>query len=299
MTKEFKALIAPPLLLLAGLVMSQSSALADVTMQLKSEPTGYTMGGVYTSPYSIEVGGTTLDLLACDDFLTDINNNNEWEAAVLSLSDIGTTGPQLFVDDGTPGNSDVNIGSSTNVHYDAPYVELPDDTYELADGTTSPNMPTGSAATTIVQDYDAAAWLAYEIEEVLPTTTAGDTATEKSEIYGEYSYAIWQIFDPKAYLGYNGNHLTSGEQNAVQDDMVAAFSAKVPDNVTVQIYTPIYTGTSGYTYPSQEFIGVTVVPEGGTLAFLLFDFLMLPATLVLFRRRLLPKPGEAESHPEF
>jgi hypothetical protein len=257
-------------LLAAFVMVCQRPVLGDtqVTMQLTGELTGDTMGGVYTSPYQITVDGHTADLLACDDFETDINVDDKWYANMFPLTEVADPGPgpQKF-------------------------------------GTTSVTLPAGDSqpsetiAVNATQAYDAAAWLAYEI-----LTLPGGTS---SAVYGEYSYALWQVFDPNAYLGYNNNHLNPTELAGVREDMDEAFYgtttpsnyntlniSSVPSDYTVYIYTPVDKSESGYIYPSQEFLGIVKTPEAATLGFLLFDFLGLAGILFLARRRFAVGPTE-------
>jgi len=243
------ALVLP---FLAGLALFQRIALADgvpVTMQLVGDNDGFNMGGVYTSPYQINVtenGVTTTGLaLACDDFTTDITFGDTWNADMFTLSDVALGGPQKFPL-GPPGTDSIAV-----------------------------TIPGGGAAYyTIQQSYDAAAWLA----EQLLTIPAN---LDNSEIAGEYSYAIWQIFDPAAVGGYGGQALTSTEQAAVATDMANAFSstASLLPNYQVYIFTP------NPVTVSQEFIGVFRVPEGSTVALLAFNFLALAGIILSARRR--------------
>jgi hypothetical protein len=133
---------------------------------------------------------------------------------------------------------------------------------------------------TIQQDYDAAAWLAIWL--LYPAVPLAPEVAE------DYSYAIWQIFDPGAVNGYNGQALGTEDRSNVATDMTKAFAAGAPpSSYAVTIYTPIPPPpTSPYIYPSQEFIGVSV-PEGPALPFLPFDMLALFGGVFLVRRRIL------------
>lgn len=81
--------VAPRSFYLAAtvLVCCATAAFADVSMQLTGVNSGYVMGGVYTSPYSITVGGTPM-LLICDDFTTNISLGYSWSASTTSLTDL-------------------------------------------------------------------------------------------------------------------------------------------------------------------------------------------------------------------
>jgi hypothetical protein len=250
------ALTAP---FLVGLILFPRAAVADVpgvpvTLALTGTNNWINMGGVYTSPYQIEVAGATVpSWLVCDDFVTDINIGNQWYADVYTLPQVEAGGPQKF-------------HGTTNAEY------------------------------TIQQDYYAAAWLAYQL--VTDSSIRNDPTTS-----AYYSFAIWQIFYPAASNGYGGNVLSSDQQVQVNSDTARAYWQTSHTSVMsfldsrVSIYTPVDTSTSGYIFPSQEFIGVASgiktalvdaplpVPEASTVAFLAFDFLALPGIVFLMRRR--------------
>jgi hypothetical protein len=266
--RQYMTLIRKPLktgavtlILLTGFVLFQRAALADVTLQLVGTDQSFNMGGVYTSPYQIDLNGATTPLaLVCDDFTTDISIGYSWSASVYTLSDVTATGPQKFTQTTTPT-------------------------------VTYPNGPTPYSYT-IQEDYDAAAWLAYQIftAEVPSTTTP---VLDDQEASGEYSYAIWQIFDPTAFDGYGGNHLNSAELTAVTTDMSDAFSFASTLQTPPSWLSDIYIFTPQPKSASQEFIGVSEslvsnsesVPEGSTPALLAFDLLALAGGILLVRRR--------------
>src|SRR5581483_6404780 len=189
-------MVAVASFVLAVLSLCQRPARADVVMQLVGSNQGYNMGGVYTSPYQITVtinGVPTPLVLACDDFETDINFGDKWLADVNHLMDVAPGGPQKF--DGLNG-------------------VLPSDPVNFPDGTT--------ASYTIEQRYDAAAWLADQL--------ISDPSILNNQMQsGYYSYAIWQIFESKAYEGWGGTaanpNLSPDQLTHVQDAMKAAFAA--------------------------------------------------------------------------
>jgi hypothetical protein len=209
------------------------------------------MGGVYTSPYLISVNyGTPSIMFACDDFKTDINFGYAWTANEVYLSDVSAiTGPQKFET--------------------AVAVFIPG-----ADGTT----PTVHPPYSILQEYDAAAYLA---EQLLGTDSS---IRDNSELAGEYSFAIWQIFDSGAVNGWNGNYpLTDTQKAAVGVLMTTAFSY-------TGSLTDMYLYTPAPRTSSQEFIGldplsIASVPEAPTPALLAFNSLALCGVLFLLRRR--------------
>jgi len=255
------------LLFLGALVATGPAALADqVTMTLTGvTPSGENLGGVYTSPYEITVNGSTVLALACDDFQTDISLNQTWTANEYTLADVGNDGPQKFT---TPTGSVTVYG--------------PD---ESAGGT---GPPSSFGTFTAYQEYYAAAVLADDLFNTKSNTQAA----------ADYSYAIWQIFYPEAYLGYAGNELAQADRVAVYKDMDTALKAAVknlPLGYSLNIYTPCAAGNSknaggcasGATPDlgaSQEFISI---PEGSSLPLLPFDLLALCVGLFLVRGRIL------------
>ena len=250
MTLKPLKILAGALLFLAGLLPFQSVALADglpVSMQLTGLRTGFSMGGVYTSPYEITINGKVGVFLACDDFLTPIQLNYTWDATIHPLSAV-----------------------AGNAKFQDAAVMYPDDP--------------GPTTYSVQQKYSAAAWLAYQLLTNASIWNSPATA-------GEYSYAIWQIFDPTAVNGYN-IPLTHDEKAMVKKYMQDAFAGTAS--------TSIYIFTPNPSTPSQEFIGflpngITAdevsVPEGSILTFLAFDFLALPAILLFKRRRVPPGCG--------
>ena len=249
--------LAVALLFLAGPILSQRAALADVSMKLIGTNNSFSMGGVYTSPYQIEINGVNT-LLICDDFTTDISFGYPWNANKYTLSDVTNSGPQKFI-------------NATNTV-----------TYPTGTGTDHDGTPKNY---TIRQQYDAVAWLAEQL--LTDSSIRSDPNTA-----GYYSYAIWQIFDSKAWQGYGGNNLTAPQQDQVTYYMWEAFQQNSLGHV-IYIYTPNPADAS------QEFIGIgaslnrrqqfetATVPEGSTVAFLAFDFLALPGIILLLRRRIL------------
>src|ERR1017187_4850125 len=143
--------LAVAFLFLVGLISFQGVALDDVTdvpMQLTGLNTGYSMGGVYTSPYQIQIDGADTLVLACDDFTTDISFGYTWHANKNTLSSVTDNGPQKFT------------------HATNPTVTYP--------GVTSPTDYS------IQQQYDAAAWLAEQLLTVPSILTDPTTAGEYS-----------------------------------------------------------------------------------------------------------------------
>jgi hypothetical protein len=214
-------------------------------MTLTGVNAGYVMGGVYTSPYNVTVNGTPM-LLICDDFTFEIPSIPwSWTATTTDLSALPSSTPRF------------NTGNE-------------------------------------VYNYSVAAVLASELMS-LPNLY--------SEAAGELSYAIWGIFDP-VLLSNNPasgvGHLTSTELCAVTNancsagtppgylDQARAIVDAATNNGTlsslpqITIYTPINFPPGNN---SQEFIGLTAMPEPSSLALLGLDLLGLAGLVFFIRRR--------------
>ncbi|MFY9724441.1 MAG: hypothetical protein WB579_14785 [Bryobacteraceae bacterium] len=125
---------------------------------------------------------------------------------------------------------------------------------------------------TMQQEYDAAALLAEELMANMGNPT----------LAGEYSYAIWTMFDPAAINGYGASTLTGAQQTAVNtfraEALANAFNGEA-SGLEVSIYTP----AKGYT--SQEFLVVST-PEASLPATLAVELSALAGVILLMRRRL-------------
>jgi len=129
---------------------------------------------------------------------------------------------------------------------------------------------------TIQQEYDAAALLA---EDLMQPSNMNDPT-----LAGEYSYAIWSIFDPDALNAVpNGGTPGTGIQGIVESlvntALADAASGDTPD-ATVSIYTPTPNGAS------QEFLVVTPTPEASLLGTLGVELMALLGVVFVMRRRL-------------
>jgi hypothetical protein len=233
-------------LLFTACTMEAFSAVpAPTNMMLTGVNAGYIVGGVYTSPYNVTANGVPM-LLICDDFAFDIPSIPwSWTATTTALSALPSSTPRF------------NTGNE-------------------------------------VYNYSVAAVLASELMS-LPNLY--------SAAAGELSFAIWGIFDP-GLLSNNPasgeGHLTSAELCAVTNvtcaagtpsgylDQARAIVDTAVNNGTlsslpqITIYTPI-------NYPpgnnSQEFIGLTAMPEPSSLAVLALDLLGLAGLVFFIRRR--------------
>jgi len=239
--------------MVAGLCFVGSAA-AQVNMELVGTNSSYNMGGVYTSPYQLSIGGVTTWAI-CDDFLTDIGMYSTWQAEAYTLSDVTSTGPQkMTTSDTTPDWSLSSISSDLTALGAA---GVGSDTYEY----------------TIPEEYDAAAILAEELMANMSNQL----------LSGEYSFAIWTIFDPGAINGYGGNALTTSEQEAVYNFMASALNEAHtgggPSNLSLTIYTPKPLSAS------QEFLVVSA-PDASLAGTLAVSLSTLAGLMFFLRRRL-------------
>jgi len=267
MTGKSIRILTVTLAFLGVLFLLQPAALADPVTMELTGAPSGNLGGVYTSPYQISVNGSSEELLVCDDFETDINFGYEWTANEYTLANVTNSGPQKFP---MPAGGDITV-------------YLP--------GQTS------GTAYTAQQAYYAAAVL---VDALL-------TGTETQGSPEDYSYAIWQIFDPNAYKGYDGNSLGSADLQSVTNAMTGALAQAAPKNgspaplgFTLDIYTPcggsagcgtLGQNNSSGTGVSQEFLGISVPEGSSTLAILTLDLLTLFGGIFFIRRRSLRKSG--------
>jgi len=229
---------------------SASLGFSQVSMELTGVGNGYTMGGVYVSPYQGSVcsglnqascTSTSSNVLysgymICDDFSTDSHLGlPTWNASVTaSASSIGGS---------------VKFASDSNAYY---------------------------STTTAQQNYNAVAYLASQL--MMPANMNNQTNAD------EYSFAIWSIFD-KAALGYvtsvgtkTQGTVTLDVQNLIANAFTATASGYTGPTVTV--YSPNPSGVS------QEFLVVNT-PEPPAPALLAFEVGGPLGMLLLFRKQLL------------
>jgi len=258
-------------------------ARADIyNLTLNSETTNLVMGGVYTSPYDISVQGNGLraDTLAlsCDDYVTDIYNGYSWDANAINLSDISNTAGD-------------------------------DQKFAVSSITSAGNSPTVTQVSTL-EAYIAATYIANDILNTYNNwqTSSGSAEASDATTLEDDSYALWQIFDSSAWLGWGavvggGNNLNSTEIGAVNTELghALSFAQSNPSGgslaAQVVIFTPCGTSvsqceTDPSTGVSQEFIGISAsadiqTPEGSSVTALGFELLVLCFAGLAIRRRLL------------
>jgi hypothetical protein len=264
-------------------------AAPEANLYLNSAGSNTILAGVYTSPYtaqitpgsSYNVNSPTINVI-CDDFANDSYVPEDWNTNVTTLSSLTSE---------TSPNQNVYYGTSGNV------------------SVSSPTMATTTL--TQAQAYEVAALLAIDIDFGSATGSAAQQ---------DYSYALWQLFDPTGsnspYGGsgaigwlqnYNGFDSNSAAQAAAipfvesylsqavlavtQNSGSAASTILSNYNVTIYSYNsslgaPTPDSSCGGTCPTpQEFISVTQVPEAPFLEVSAVYFLLGGGSLLLFGRR--------------
>lgn len=79
----------PSLLLLFGLMLAVTTASATPTLNLYyNGPGGPSLGGIYTYPYSFQVGGSGPYQLMCDTFGRTISPGDHWDAYVMNMASL-------------------------------------------------------------------------------------------------------------------------------------------------------------------------------------------------------------------
>jgi hypothetical protein len=254
--------LATALFPLSGLILFQSTALADTgTLTLTGTPSG-SLAGIYTSPYQFnfvddnDPSKTISLLLSCDTFANEITGGETWDVTTYQItSRKAYSGP-------TPP---LTSGLSTS------------DVFE-PDGTGTGNGVT-IAAPGYQEQYAIVAYLATSLMNDIAAQPSGDTTTF------DLSYAIWQVFDPSTYLQ---SGLSSSDQSAIGQDIASAYTATTGfytsaysgPNIDVTVFKPTST-PAGHGTP-QEFLGVadgitttTSVPEPSSLALMAFNLFAL------------------------
>lgn len=240
-------------------------------LDLNSAGSGLNYAGVYTSPYTAEInpgstsiGGATVNVI-CDDFASNSYVDEDWNTYVTSLSSLAT---------GIYGTPDPNL---------------------FWKGASSDSLNQLNA-------YTVAALLSIDILQSDPGGESGTTAQQTAQ--EEYSYALWELFDPTVTAG-TANMTSGGPPTDVVDTWLAsdptflsAATNYLATAITQVTSTYLNGGSTGetvstylsgynvtiYTYnsslnpdgpagcgstcppPPQEFITVTAVPEASSLA---------------------------------
>ena len=241
------------------------------TLQLLNPPnTGYTEGGVYTSPYNIGVDGTPTQLI-CDDFTTDISIGESWVTTATTLTTINsTTVAGLKFDDSSYGPI---LGGIGDVVQD----------YAIAAVLASqllalPNTDSANAGA-----------LSFALWDVFDSTLLGSSYASMSDSYGPITSAQWSaaftdltnaitVVDGVITGGSAAGTLNSAE--LISGGSVNLSSLGIS---SLTAYTP--TPNAGV---AQEFLRVTT-PEASTAVLLAVDLLGFMALVVFLRKRISPR----------
>jgi hypothetical protein len=246
-----------------GLALTGSSVCAQqVTTFDLTGVQGPVMGGVYTSPYQATVGGVAGVNVICDDFWDESYLPEDWDTYVTNYSNLSADSSLLKWQGGSYG-----------------------------EGTSQ-----GVQALSQTQAYATAAYLAEELLGLNQNTSAGQIAA------GEYSYALWGVFDSSAFGYLSGQSTTDAGYAAQAESYLNAaanyvlsngLTASNFSNFTIYSYDPPPSqgGTGVLPYgcngpcppPPQEFI---VMAEPPAPALVAVDVLVLAGIAVIFRRRL-------------
>jgi hypothetical protein len=249
MTSQFLKLRIPLQILAAAvLIMGSfpSSTRAGTTnFYLANAGSGANLAGVYTSPYTGSVTGPTGTLIPviCDDFANESYVPEDWTAYV------------------TPYSS-TSLNNST-------------DTQVLWTGASyDPNPPstTFNIGIATYNDWNLTQAQAYTVAAVLAIAILNNTGT----LQQDYSYALWELFDPSQVVSWLGSSYQSTLMAATSDveAAITAAAGLTPasfPNVTVYSYeSPNQGGQTPEcgnplaadcaTVPPQEFIVVTPEP---------------------------------------
>jgi hypothetical protein len=233
-----------------------SAAPPTVTLNLTGV-NGNTLGGVFTSPYFGNInGGPTIPVI-CDDFIDDSYIPESWIAYVTQLSDISSESSTDTVLKWAGGWN--GTGSASN------------------------SPLSSSQSLTQIQAYETAAILAVDI-----LGSSGETQQE-------YSFAMWELFDPTdasaalpsvyqstvaTMINTAATAVTSGNLTAALNGASVTFYSFVPDVPG----SPTCNGGPCPTAPPQEFVAVSMA-EPWSPAVLGIDLLGVAALMLFVRRR--------------
>jgi len=240
------------------LVCCGTGAFASDSLTLLSPPnSGYTEGGVYTSPYNISVNGTPMQLI-CDDFTTDITVGETWPASPTTLTVINASSVAGLKFANASYNGSI-LGGATNVVQDYAIAAV-----LAAELLLLPNSDTAEAAA-----YSYAIW------DVFDSTLLGTSYQTMSDPYGTLTQLQWDaaIADLQSAISLVGTVPAGG---GVDLNNISINGTSI---ASVTIYTPV--PQSG----AQEFLGVSM-PEPSYPAVLAVDLLAVVGLIVVLRRRL-------------
>jgi len=256
----------PRTLFAAGLMVCCGTGSLAQTLTLLNPPnTGYTEGGVYTSPYNISVNGTPTQLI-CDDFTTDISIGESWLTSATTITDINSTTVEGLKFDSATYNGNI-LGGAGDVVQD----------YAIAAVLAGELLALPSSDSADAGALSFAIWDVFD-DTLLGSSSPGSdpyaalTGPQWSAAMTDLSNAITEV-DSVITGGMAGSGDVSG---LVSGGSVNLASLGIS---SLTAYTP--TPNAGV---AQEFLQVSM-PEPSYPALLAIDFLAVLGLIAFLRRR--------------
>lgn len=234
------------------LAMGSGPAFAAQTVQFTitsgTAPNGTygVMGGVYTSPYTGEVGSGPLIPAICDDFSDEVTPVESWTANATNVASIGaSTTNQVYFDQGK--------GAAQQTDYMVA-ATLAEEILNTTDETTK-------------------GYLSFALWEIFD-------ATDASAALDSYDPTLYDQGKAQYYLGLAQAAVTNGITSEGLSTYLSSFS-----NVTIYSAVDSNGNVLTTKTRPQEFIVVSM-PEPSSLALLGLDLLAVVGLVLLVRRRL-------------
>lgn len=262
-----RILIPRPLCAAALLICCGTGVFAQTLTLLNPPNTGYTEGGVYTSPYNISVNGTPTQLI-CDDFTTDISIGESWDTAATTITTIDSATVAGLKFDSPTYNGDILGGTGDVIQDYAIAAVLANELLAL------PNTDTADAGA-----------LSFALWDVFDSALLGSSYASMSDPYGLISSVQWNaaFTDLTNAITEVDGVITGGSADG------SLSSAELMSGGSVNLNSLGINSLTAYT-PSpdagvaQEFLSVSA-PEASTPVLLAVDLLGFFALLRFLRRK--------------
>ncbi len=256
------------------LICCATGAFADANLQLLSPPnSGYTEGGVYTSPYNISVNGTATQLI-CDDFTTDISGGT-WSATVSTITTIDSATVAGFKFDSSPYNANI-LGGAANVVQDYAVAAV-----LAAELLSLPNTNTAEAGA-----------LSFALWDVFDPSLLGSSYGTMSDPYGPIDKTQWTnaMTDLANAIAQVDGVMTGGTNAGSVTNPTSLANVEIESGGSVNLSSLNISGLTVYTPTpdasvSQEFLHVTT-PEASTPVLLAVDLFGFVAIAAFLRKRI-------------
>jgi hypothetical protein len=255
----------------ATLAFSGSAAFAQTLTLLNPPNSGYTEGGVYTTPYNISVNSTPMQLI-CDDFTTDISIGESWTTTATTLSTVDAATVTGLKFDQSMYNSSILGGTGDVVQDYAVAAVLAGELLAL------PNTDSANAGA-----------LSFAIWDVFDSTLLGTSYAGMSDPYGTITQAQWAaaMTDLTSAIATVDGVLTGGSNSSsvtLNGQTVKLWSGGVVSLNSLGInsltaYTP-----SPNAGVAQEFLSVST-PEASTPILLVVDLAGVLGLIGFLKRR--------------